>query len=352
LRAKTLASDHDPLRTAPSKERANATRTFRLSIGLRRDGLRAGQSPPAKNDSAQQADTQINALLVEGDKLRDAQKLREAEASYFDALQMAKKANRTELQARAQLKIANIAASFGNYDWALQAVDATIPLLDEQQSPDLLAEAMVRRGRYATRLNDFKTALAANLKAIEIAQKRHNTVIMAETSNDLLPSLVWYRRLDDVVAYGSAGLLLCSQIEGAVPCFRDALGGLSDVYDARGDYDRSCRTALAAIGFGRENGESIPISHEETLMMRCLQAKGLLDLSISVGIDAVNFDQRRRVLVADHIADVRSSFAWSTAYTYQELADALFQQNQIDEGEFPQLLRVGTRRASALRIPG
>src|ERR1700731_2367104 len=103
-----------------------------------------GQQPgaPASSGLVQDTDKQINSLIQQGDTLKSSGRLRESEASYYDALQVAEKAHRVDLQANAQLKIANIAAMFGNYVWAAKAVDATIPLLSEEQSPDLLAEAM------------------------------------------------------------------------------------------------------------------------------------------------------------------------------------------------------------------
>jgi CHAT domain-containing protein len=308
--------------------------TATLIVGCAPAILGQQQGAPASSVSVQDTDKQINSLIQQGDTLKSSGKLRESEASYYDALQLAEKAHRLDLQASAQLKIANIAAMFGNYVWAAKAVDATIPLLSEEQSPDLLAEAMVRKGRYANRLNDSKTALAANLKALEIAQKRRNPVIVAEAANAASKSLVWYQKYDDAIGYAAAGLSLCSKMEGAASCYREALGNLTSIYVSRRDYARSCTTALASLGMARRAAESSPISDEEELVMWCLSATSHLDASISVGIGAVNIDQQRRALVADHIADVRSSFARSTASTYEELADELFQMNQIDEGEY------------------
>jgi CHAT domain-containing protein len=306
-----------------------------LSAGILAPASQPSQEPTAKAQTAQQIDGQINALLLEGDKEKSAQKLQAAAAAYRNALQLADKENRKTSKARALLKLASLSAIQGNSPWALKALDVAIPLLNEQENGDLLSEALVKRGQYETLTNGFTTALNSFLQAIEIARRQHNTVILAEASIGLLPSLRWSGRYDDALAYGAAGLSLCAHINAANACFRDAFDGLSDVYNAVGQYDNSCEAAIAAIGFREQsNSYLFPVSNEESRMVECLRQKKYIDAAISIGIDAVNINQTRRSLVAGRITDVRSSFAWMTAFTYQQLADILFQEGSIDQGEY------------------
>jgi CHAT domain-containing protein len=306
-----------------------------LSVGILGPGSLQSQEPTAKPQAAHQIDDQIDAFLLEGDNEKSEQRLQAAAASYRNALQLADKENRKTAKAHALMKFASLAAIQGNSPWALKALGLAIPLLDEQENGDLLSQALVQRGQYETLTNGFGKAVDSFLKAIEIARRQHNTVILAEASIGLLPPLGWSGRYDDALAYGAAGLSLCAHINAANACFRDAFDGLSDIYDALGQYDNSCKAAIAAIGFREQNTNYLfPVSNEESRMVECLRQKKYIDAAISIGISAVNIDQTRRSMVAGRITDVRSQFAWMTAFPYQQLADILFQQGSIDQGEY------------------
>ncbi len=199
-------------------------------------------------------DESIGTLDRRGQEAYRHGRYQEAEQTWKKGLELARKEERTEYEAKFMVHLSQVNESMGRYHEALKQAVRAIEILESAGDQALLGMALIQKGLAYRRLTRYQEAGTCFDQAFEIARRLENPRLESESLRNIASLLQDQGQLDEAIIYFDQAIGLARACGDKLSEAR-SLNNLGLLFDAKAEYPKALAHHQKSLDLRRKLGD-------------------------------------------------------------------------------------------------